>query len=82
MPDSGGVDQGTEDCSRRLVLIDGSLGVPLHREHEVIRGRALERFDDSVLRRAGDCAQSVADNVRSLMMTGIHRDDNGLAISG
>jgi hypothetical protein len=82
VPDSGGVNQGTEDCSRGLVLVDRSLGMPLHRQDEVIRGRTLERFDDPVLRRAGDRAQAVAYNVRSLVMAGIHRDNECLSLSG
>jgi hypothetical protein len=71
-----------EDCSRGFVLIDRSLGMPLHCQDEVIRGCALERFDNPVLRRAGDRAQSVADNVRGLVMAGIHRDNECLSLSG
>ena len=56
-------------------MIDRALRMPLHRKHEMIRGGALERFDDSVLGRAGDHAQSIADNVRGLVMARIHRDD-------
>src|SRR5579863_3991557 len=82
VPGSGGVDQRAENRSRRLVLIDRSLGMPLHRQDEVIRGCTLERFDDPVLRRAGDGAQSVADNVRGLVMAGIHGDDKCLSLSG
>src|ERR1039458_10393968 len=75
LSDSRGVDWRPENRSRRFVRIDGPLWMPLYRKHEVIRGGPLERFDDSVLRRARDHPQSIPDDVRCLVMTGIDRDD-------
>jgi hypothetical protein len=72
---SCGFNQRPEDGSRRFILINGPFRVPLYREHEMIRRSSFERFDDSVLRRARDHAQPIADGVRRLVMTGIDRDD-------
>jgi len=56
--------------------------MPLYREHKVIRGRPLKRFDHPVLRRPGDHPQPIADNVGRLVMTGIDRNGEWLSLRG
>ena len=59
-------DQGAEDGAGGFVVIDRALGMPLHREHEMIGGSAFQRFDDAVVGAAGDDAQAVADLSRRI----------------
>jgi len=44
-----GFDLGAEDGAGRFVFIHRALGMPLHRQHEVIGGRSFQRFDDPVV---------------------------------
>ena len=74
LSDSGRIDQGLENRSRGFILIYGSLWMPLHRNHKVIRRCSFEPFDDSVLRRPGVHAQTIANRIRRLMMTGVYRN--------
>src|SRR6266496_156441 len=60
-----------KDPARNLILLECPLGMPLHAQNPVSRGRALDRFDDIVLRRAGHHAQRIAWRSDRLVMTGV-----------
>ena len=61
-------------------MIDRALGMPLHREHEVIGGSAFQGFDDAVVGAAGHDAQAIADRVGRLMMRRVYRDDEFVSL--
>jgi len=48
-----GFDQGLKDRSGGFVRIHGTLGMPLHCQHEVIGDGSFEGFDDAVFEAAG-----------------------------
>ena len=48
--------------------------MPLHGNDKMGRGRALQRFDDPILRTSGYNAQSVASRLCGLVMTRVDRD--------
>jgi hypothetical protein len=49
--------------------------MPLHGEHEVVRGGAFERFDDAVVGAAGGDAQALTDFIRGLVMGRVYGQD-------
>ena len=60
-----------ENPARHFVFFEGSLGMPLHAENPVSLGGALDGFDDSILRRAGDHPQRIAGRGHRLVMAGV-----------
>src|SRR5260370_32475290 len=69
-----GFDQCAEDGAGGFVLIHGTLGVPLHGNHEVICGSAFQSFDDAVVGTAGGDAQAASDCVSGLMIRRGYRE--------
>ena len=62
------LDQGRENRPRASVLLVGALGVPLYANDEVLGGSILDGFDDAVLWRTRDDAQSIARTRDRLMV--------------
>ena len=42
-------NQGAKNSARSFILIDGTLGMPLHRKHEVIWSGSFQGFDNAVV---------------------------------
>jgi hypothetical protein len=56
--------QRLEDFRGVLVLIDGTLGVPLDSQHKVIGSSSFQGLDDAVVRTVRHDPQTISDCVR------------------
>jgi hypothetical protein len=68
----GVFNQGTKEFARRFIIVDRSLGVPLHGQDEMIGCSSFHRLDDAVIGAASHDTQSFADRIGGLMMGRIH----------
>ena len=62
------IDEGAEDGARSRILLHRALGMPLHREHEMIRRGSFDGLNDAIVRTARDNAQPISQHVCGLMM--------------
>lgn len=68
------LDKISEEPSRVLVVIEISFRMPLNGEDIVIGRSAFQGFYHAILRTTSHNAQTIAGNVRGLMMTGVNFD--------
>lgn len=74
--------QSAEDCAGGFVFIDGALGMPLYRQHEVIGRSSFHSFDDTVVGAAGSDAQAISDRAGGLVVGRVDgHDELGFLIS-
>src|SRR5215470_11035109 len=68
-----GLYEGFENRTGEGVVVDGTFGVPLHGENEVIGRGSFDGFGDLVFGAARDDAQAFSDFVDRLMVAGVDR---------
>ncbi len=60
--------EGAENRTRRRILVNRALRMPLHRQYKVIGLGSLDGFDDSIFRTSGHNAQAFTHVFCGLMM--------------
>src|ERR1022692_2935997 len=60
----GGMNESLEERAGCPVLLNRAFGMPLHRHHEMIGQSAFQRFNDAVLRAAGNNAQPISNGIQ------------------
>ena len=74
MPLASGVDEGAEECARKLVLLVSAFWMPLHADDEVFWRSVLYGFHDAVFRTVRDLYESIAGLEHRLVMAGVNAD--------